>query len=509
MMRRLSILKLVLTILIIASFSILRCSAQELIESGGNKISETWMGIYINGVKVGYSFSQEFSLFKNGKKYSKKYEMSFMKLSRLGSNPVELVTTEQTLYDENKKPVRTLIKTKMSETETIIKIEYLSNKIIFKSEKEVSELPYKGEFYLGVPIEKIIEEGKLKSGNKFNFKILDIVSRSIVDTSFEIIGKEEILILGRTMKLWHVKEDKSSSVLPRTVDEWIDDKGETWKQVIRSSFLTTTSIRMGKEKALEISEENFDIAFSTAIKSNIKFENPQNVQSITFKISGVSLNKIKNFPFDDGSQTVIDIGKDYAIIKTSSQIFHEKDAIPFPIRDRNFKEYLKSTSFCQSDDSEIKKIAQAIIGEKKNSWRAAKKIAEWVKREITPDYDIGFATAKEILKNRKGDCTEHTVIMVALCRAVGIPARAAVGIMYAHGIFLGHMWPEVYVGRWISLDAKWLAVDKKSSEYYTDATHIKFGRSNLDENIFKDMALAVSEIIGKLKLEILDYRQQK
>ncbi|GAG48654.1 unnamed protein product, partial [marine sediment metagenome] len=39
--------------------------------------------------------------------------------------------------------------------------------------------------------------------------------------------------------------------------------------------------------------------------------------------------------------------------------------------------------------------------------------------------------------------------------------------------------------------------------------HIKLGRSLLDENIFKEMAQAISEIIGKLKLEIIDYYQDK
>ena len=120
------------------------------------------------------------------------------------------------------------------------------------------------------------------------------------------------------------------------------------------------------------------------------------------------------------------------------------------------------------------------------TWLAARKIARWVEKEMTPNYDVGFASAREIIENKEGDCSEHTVLTVTLCRAVGIPARAAVGIMYAWGFFAYHMWPEVYVGRWIGLDAKWLAIDKISKEYYTDATHIKFGRSNLDENIFKE-----------------------
>jgi transglutaminase-like putative cysteine protease len=128
---------------------------------------------------------------------------------------------------------------------------------------------------------------------------------------------------------------------------------------------------------------------------------------------------------------------------------------------------------------------------------------------MNPNYDVGFATAKEILTNREGDCSEYTVITVALCRAVGIPARAAVGIKYAGGIFALHMWPEVYVGRWINLDPNWLAIDGKSGELYTDAIRIKFGRSNLDENIFEEMVKAIAEIIGKLKLEIVDFRHEE
>jgi transglutaminase-like putative cysteine protease len=81
--------------------------------------------------------------------------------------------------------------------------------------------------------------------------------------------------------------------------------------------------------------------------------------------------------------------------------------------------------------------------------------------------------------------------------------------MYGGGIFAYHMWPEVYVGRWIGLDAKWLAMDKKTGEYYTDATHIKLGHSLLDENIFREMAQAVAEIIGSLKLEIVGYSLDK
>jgi transglutaminase-like putative cysteine protease len=236
------------------------------------------------------------------------------------------------------------------------------------------------------------------------------------------------------------------------------------------------------------------------------FDNPQSVRDVTFKLSGVSKEAIQNFPFDDGSQRLLESTEEYVILQSVSPVFLEEDSVSIPVEGEEFHASLRPTSVCQSDDPDIVRTAEEIIGEERNAWKAAKRIALWVSQEMEANYDVGFANAKEILENREGDCSEHTVITVALCRAVGIPARAAVGIMYAEGIFAYHMWPEVFVGKWVDLDAKWLAVDEETGEPYTDATHIKMGRSNLDENIFEEMVTAIAEIIGKLKLEIIDFR---
>jgi hypothetical protein len=473
------------------------------------RISESWMGVYMNGIKVGYSHNQEMYLKKGGETFKKSSNESWMRVSRLGGNPVEIKTVEEFLYDEQYRPLELVMRTKMSDNETVIKAEIKPNMITFKTgETTVKELTYQEEFYLGVPLEKIIEEEGLKEGSEYDLKLLDPLSYSLADCHFEVIGKENILILGKKMDLWHVKTDVSY-VIPIVTEEWVDEEGRIWKSLSQVSFATTTAIRMPKEKALEISGENFDIAFSTIIKSNVSFQNPQKVKSVTFQLSGIPAERIKNFPYDDGSQRILEIKDDSVLLQTSSLLFGEEEAVSFPIQDEKFEEFLKPTSFCQADDPQIVETARQIVGEETNSWRAAKMIAGWVKREMTPNYDVGFATAKEILINRQGDCSEHTVITVALCRAVGIPARAAVGIMYGHGLFAYHMWPEVYVGRWVGLDSKWIAVDEESGEYYTDATHIKFGRSLLNEDIFKEMAQAVSEIVGKLKLKIVDYRQDK
>ncbi len=472
-------------------------------------ISESWMGIYMEGVKVGYSHSFERAYWKEGEELKKSVTESWMKVSRLGGAPVEIVSGQESLYKEDNIPLETVVRTKMSESEIVLGAEIQKDKILFKSGGNlIKELPYTERFYLGVPLEEIIETGDLKAGKKFTFPILDPLSQAVKDSTFEVMGQEEVLIQGERMRLWHVRTEMTS-IIPLVTEEWVDEEGEIWKSVSQASFMTTTSIRMSKEEALEMSEEYLDIAFSTIIRSNVILERPLQVKEITFKLSGISPEIVKGFPFDDGSQTLLESREDCSLIRTNSQVFEEEESVSLPIKGEKFAEELKSTDICQSEDPDIIETARKIVGDEKNAWRAAKKIAEWVSREMRANYDVGFATAAEILKNREGDCSEHTVIMVALCRAVGIPARAAVGVMYASGIFAYHMWPEVYVGRWVNLDAKWLALDQNTGEYFTDATHIKLGRSSLDENIFQEMVGSVSEIIGRLELEILDFKYEK
>ncbi len=484
-------------------------SWQETLAEKTVSVKEAWMGVYMNGVKVGYSHSQEYNLVKKEKTFLRSIQESFMRVSRLGSNPVEIQTAQDSLLDACQNPVETTIRTKLSLTETVIRAEIRRDKIVFYSgDKITKELPYTEKFHFGVPLEKIIEDDGLIAGKDYTFKILEPLTQSLIDVSFQVLQEESVLLLGESMALWHVRT-KMTDVFPITMDEWIDQKGEVWKSISDAGFLHTTSIRMPKEKALELSEENLDIAFSLLIKSNIKFPRSQDVQSVTFKVSGIPQEKLRELPFDGKSQKLLELKEDHALIQTQSLVFSEENAISFPVGGEEVSKYLAATTFCQSDDLDITKVARTIVGDERNAWAASKKIAEWVRREMEPNYDVGFASAKEILQNREGDCSEYTVLMVALCRSVGIPARAAVGVMYGEGIFAYHMWPEVYVGEWVGLDAKWLAVDKKSGEYYTDATHIKLGDSALDEGIFQEMGQAMSEVIGNLNLEVLKYKDNQ
>ncbi|MBU7578907.1 MAG: lasso peptide biosynthesis protein [Porphyrobacter sp.] len=75
------------------------------------------------------------------------------------------------------------------------------------------------------------------------------------------------------------------------------------------------------------------------------------------------------------------------------------------------------------------------------------------------DYN-GHASALAAWKQRRGDCTEDAVLLTALARAAGIPAKVASGLAYErsayHGTasaFFPHAWTVAYVdGAWRSFD---------------------------------------------------------
>lgn len=243
------------------------------------------------------------------------------------------------------------------------------------------------------------------------------------------------------------------------------------------------------------------------IRSNIILPDPWSIRKVMYRFKGISPESIKSFPYDE-TQKIINLEDEYADIQTSSQIFAEKDAVLIPVADERFSQFLSPSSFCQYEDPMIKKTAQEIIGDEKNSWKAVKKIAAWLKQEITPAYNFSFATAKDALTLLYGDCSEYTVLGAAFCRAVGIPARAVLGIMYNGGIFNYHMWLEVYVGKWVSVDPQFFKKDEATGEYYTDATHFKLLLTDMGDDTLKVMNQFMAYITGKLKLEILDYSEE-
>src|SRR5690606_1388476 len=182
--------------------------------------------------------------------------------------------------------------------------------------------------------------------------------------------------------------------------------------------------------------------------------------------------------------------------------------LPLTIADPEIRRYLGSTPMAQSDDSMIVGKAKQIVDGERNAMRAAERIVEAVYIGIDKQAGVrGSATATEVLQNGAGDCTEHAVLVVALMRAAGIPARVVDGIVLASdidgsGMAGYHAWAEIWLGRWIGGDAT-------VNETGTSARYLQFG---VDEPGVISSGGKLARAIGRVAIELgphQTYEQQR
>lgn len=118
--------------------------------------------------------------------------------------------------------------------------------------------------------------------------------------------------------------------------------------------------------------------------------------------------------------------------------------------------YLKSTDNCQVTNSQIVALSKNITSGLSSQWDKASAIFNWVRNNL--NYSFYYNTkygAVKTLQLKKGNCVDHSHLIVALARAAGIPARYVHGsCVFNSGTTYGHVWAQLYVnGVWYAADA--------------------------------------------------------
>jgi transglutaminase-like putative cysteine protease len=162
------------------------------------------------------------------------------------------------------------------------------------------------------------------------------------------------------------------------------------------------------------------------------------------------------------------------------------------------RQALAATPFVQSDAPVLVRAARRAIGPVTDVFAASSRLQHFVFTYLHSEYVPAFSNALEAFNSRRGDCTEHSVLFVALARAVQIPARVAVGVAYwppGRG-FGWHAWAEIWVdGRWVVVDPTW-------DQPIADATHIKLADGGPAEQA------RIVMLLGQLKVTALQAQPQ-
>ncbi|MCG3128722.1 MAG: hypothetical protein CHACPFDD_03613 [Phycisphaerae bacterium] len=168
---------------------------------------------------------------------------------------------------------------------------------------------------------------------------------------------------------------------------------------------------------------------------------------------------------------------------------------------------LAPSVYADGADAAIRALADEALGggAARSDYQTVDTLRRFVSRAIrTKSLGVGFGSASDVARSREGDCTEHAVLLAALCRARDIPARGVLGIVYVPAfqgrkdVFGFHMWTQVLLAN------RWIDVDAALNQTEVDPTHVALAITALDDQSTLGPAmLQLLKAMGGMKIEIV------
>ena len=158
-----------------------------------------------------------------------------------------------------------------------------------------------------------------------------------------------------------------------------------------------------------------------------------------------------------------------------------------------------------SSNPEIVRAAQKIVAGAPNQNEMTKRIAKFVYKHVkNKDYRHLMLSASEVLRNKSGDCTEHSALFAALARAAGIPAKMVYGVVLTpKGEFFFHNWNEVFA------DGKWITVDSTFGIVPADSSRITLIYGGSDSRSREQVSLSVSKFMNNTKIAVRGFSNEQ
>lgn len=125
--------------------------------------------------------------------------------------------------------------------------------------------------------------------------------------------------------------------------------------------------------------------------------------------------------------------------------------------------YIYPSRYCQSD--RLRRLAVKEFGHLAQGYSRVQVICNWVQHRVSflSNSSTGNTSAVDTLVEEVGVCRDYAHLMIALCRALNIPARFVTGIDFGADPALGptdfHAYVEAYLGnRWYIFDPSGVAI---------------------------------------------------
>lgn len=333
-------------------------------------------------------------------------------------------------------------------------------------------------------VSALLIDGKLKPGARYRFIEFDPEDAQDRDSAVQLLNTQTRSLRGVKVKL-HKLEMLEMHRRLRGVT--VVDAEANWLDGLLQGTIRIR--REEKAMAKRVDPNAGDFGLGVVIKAKMNVKKPGLVTMLKLQMDGflpTALTETKRHKLEKK-------GAKRAILTITRESVANLPTMTLPVTNKLYAKALKATHNIEAKHADIRALAKRAVGGEKNAFKAARKINRFVFGYLRKSLSTNLDSALAIARARAGDCTEHARLMVALCRAVGLPAREVGGVTYVPdlGGFGYHAWVEVWVGRWITSDPSW-------NELPANATHIQMGGPNDVQWI---------GTLGALKIKVLGFKK--
>ena len=323
------------------------------------------------------------------------------------------------------------------------------------SEEGGAPLYFKDSF-----LEYIVNTKGLKVGDRHTARVWDYGANAIVDFTLRVDGKTTYRYKEESVPVFSIVEEA-----PGQTTCLVSEDGDLYYSYDAAQKLG--SRRVEKDDVPDLSALSLDVLL---VPGNIRVAHPFRSLKSAIRVNWEDVD-FAEFNFTDNRQELVSHTEaDRAHEVLLDIVKDQRDfagRVTLPVTDSEFAPYLADTRFITPSLPEVEDLVGAIRGEETDGWLVTQKMLGWVYQNMQAEMIPQTLTTEEILARRRGKCAEYAIVFAAMARAAGLPTRVALGERYQDGVWIGHMWNEVWLGEWV-------AVDPSHGQSAPDALLLKF-----------------------------------
>jgi transglutaminase-like putative cysteine protease len=318
------------------------------------------------------------------------------------------------------------------------------------------EIPLEEPIRLPSTLRPWILAGDRSPGTRYTVPVFSPLTLGNEPMTVVIEGREGVPGAGGPVETLRLSEEHRGI---RT-SVWLDDDGAVVREQAALGF---TLEREPRDRAIAGVETHapVDLVAQSRIPLVGTIPAPRDAARLALKVSGSARTTIpEELPRQRLAEDLLRIARE------------PLPAVPPPLdpalarHPADLAPYLAPAPLVESDDPGVAEQAREVAGDATDALTAAQRLVAWVHAEIAKEPSVTVPSARAVLAARRGDCNEHAVLLTAMARSIGLPARVVAGVVYANDGFYYHAWTELWLGSWISADAVF-------GQLPVDATHVK------------------------------------